>query len=72
MGFKDIRAFNQALLAKQGWRVLTNESSLLHQIYKAKYFSHTTFMESKLRHAPSYTWRGIWETKSLLKKGFRW
>lgn len=53
MGFKSLKTFNQALLAKQGWRILQNENGLLHQIYKARYFPHGTFFESKLGANPS-------------------
>ena len=32
MGFKDLRAFNMALLAKQGWRLKQNLDSLSHSV----------------------------------------
>ena len=46
MGFKDLKAFNLTLLAKQGWRILTNPNSLSHKVLKAKYFAESNFMEA--------------------------
>jgi hypothetical protein len=38
MGFKNLSAFNLAMLGKQGWRILTNPELLISKLYKAKYF----------------------------------
>ncbi|KAG2717700.1 hypothetical protein I3760_03G188300 [Carya illinoinensis] len=58
MGFKDLKAFNKALLAKQGWHIMQEDSSLLHKVYKAKYFPHGNFLEAGQGHNPSYAWVG--------------
>jgi hypothetical protein len=47
LGFRDISSFNIALLAKQGWRIMTEPSSLLARILKAKYFPTCHFLKAK-------------------------
>ena len=40
MGFRNLQAFNLAMLAKQGWRLISNPNSLVAQIYRARYYPH--------------------------------
>ena len=48
MGFKNLQAFNLAMLAKQGWRLISNPNSLVAQIYKARYYPHGDVFQAKL------------------------
>ena len=43
MGFRDLKAFNIALLAKQGWRLQTCSNSLFHRVYKVNIFHMVIF-----------------------------
>ena len=72
MGFKDLKAFNLALLAKQGWWLLQNQSTLFHQVFKAKYFEHSTFLRAKLGNQPSFAWRCIMAAKETVVEGAQW
>ncbi|XP_055959787.1 uncharacterized protein LOC130014852 [Mercurialis annua] len=71
MGFKKIRDFNLAMLARQAWRFISVESNLMVKVFKAKYFPNSSFFDSKLGSNPSYVWRSIFETKKFMKKGAR-
>jgi hypothetical protein len=59
MGFKDLRAFNEAFLAKQGWRLITNPQSLVAKILKAKYYPIMDFFKAKQGQNMSYSWHSI-------------
>ena len=61
IGFHNFQAFNQAMLAKQGWRLLSNLDSLCAKVYKARYYPNGDVLNSKLGCSPSYTWRSIFK-----------
>ena len=56
MGFRNIQAFNMAMLAKQACRLLHNTHSLLYRVYKSRYFLECSFMDADLGSNPSYVW----------------
>ncbi|XP_013705040.1 uncharacterized protein LOC106408899 [Brassica napus] len=71
MGFKDLECFNQALLARQGWRIIQFEDSLLAQVLKGKYFENDSFIKAQMGSKPSYAWRSLMYGRELLKKGLK-
>ena len=72
MGFRDLKGFNKALLAKQGWRLQTNTHSLFTRVFKAKYFLDSNFSQARIGHNPSFAWRSIMSAQDVVNKGMRW
>jgi hypothetical protein len=72
MGFKNLKLFNQALLAKQCWRLLHNPNTLIGQIFKARYFPSSSFMEASIPNHSSFTWRSIAQARKVITMGSRW
>ncbi|PNX79261.1 ribonuclease H [Trifolium pratense] len=72
LGFRDIHMFNLAMIAKQGWNIMTKPHTLVSRLYKARYFPNSSLFESKIGHNPSYAWRGIWKAREILMNGCRW
>ncbi|KAL4341176.1 hypothetical protein GQ457_08G012070 [Hibiscus cannabinus] len=71
-GFRNLAQFNIALLAKQGWNIITNPNCLLARVLKAKYFPESDFLHSRVGAHPSYTWKSIWCARGLLERGLGW
>ncbi|GLT73741.1 hypothetical protein SLA2020_455780 [Shorea laevis] len=69
LGFRALHEFNLAMLAKQGWRLLVNPTSLAARVMKAKYFPRSNFLQAELKPLCSLTWRSIWSSIWLLQCG---
>ncbi|KAH9767472.1 reverse transcriptase domain-containing protein [Citrus sinensis] len=71
IGFKHIHKFNVAMLGRQGWRLITNPSSLVGRLYKAWYYPNADFTQAKLGSNPSYAWQSILAAQKILIQGSR-
>lgn len=72
MGFKDMKIFNQALLARQAWRLVQFPDSLCARVLKAKYYPNGDLLDTAFSSVSSDSWKGIVHGLELLKKGVIW
>uniref|UniRef100_A0A2N9IE82 Reverse transcriptase domain-containing protein n=1 Tax=Fagus sylvatica TaxID=28930 RepID=A0A2N9IE82_FAGSY len=72
IGFRELGSFNEALLAKQVWRLLHNPSSLFYKVFKSKYFPRCSILEAQLVSTSSYAWKSIMSARDVIKKGAIW
>lgn len=71
LGLKELRKFNIAILAKQGWRLLIEANPLVSAVMKARYYPDRNVLNAKLGANPSYVWRGIVQGLEALRAGVR-
>lgn len=69
IGLRDLGSFNKALLVKQGWHLIQNESILLAQTLKIRYFPRGEFQHTEAGYNPIYTWTSNMEGRSVLELG---
>ncbi|CAB4316864.1 unnamed protein product [Prunus armeniaca] len=72
LGFRELTSFNQALLCKQGWRLLEFPHSLIARMLKARYFPNSDFLAASSGSLPSFTWQSLLWGRDLLRLGLRW
>lgn len=66
LGFRYVESFNDALLAKLSWRILTNPQCLLARVLKGRYCPTTPFLQATTPSSSSHGWRSIMIGKDLL------
>ncbi|KAM2950773.1 hypothetical protein COP2_000350 [Malus domestica] len=72
LGFRNFQEFNDAFLAKQCWRLLTEPNSLWARVIKARYFPHCSFWEAKKGARASWAWSSLLSGRELLASGSHW
>ena len=72
MGFRDFTRFNQALVAKQAWRLLQYPNSLVSRVLQARYYKNSNFLSASIGSNASFIWKSILWGREVIKKGFRW
>jgi hypothetical protein len=72
MGFRDLHCFNQAMLAKQCWRLLSEPDSLCAQVLRAKYYPDGDLINARLKKGSSFTWQSIMAGLKTFRRGCIW
>jgi hypothetical protein len=72
LGFRDLKLFNQSILARQAWRLLKYPDSLCVGVLKVKYYPNGDLIDTTFTSVISPTWRAITQVLDLLKKGLIW
>lgn len=68
LGFINLTSFNQAMLAKIGWKLLIKPNSLSALTLKSKYFLTNSFLEAMKGVNSSYIWSNLLWGRDLLVK----
>lgn len=66
LGFRDLEAFNQALLAKTLWRIAMEPNSLIFRILQDKYFPTTNWAGASAEVGSSLIWKSLMWGRDLL------
>ena len=72
MGFRQLHAFNLAMLGKQGWRLMTNQDTAVLKVFKSKYHPWGNFLGSNVGHNPSFIWHSIHASRVIVSEGMSW
>ena len=72
MGFKELSLFNDALLAKQTWRLLHNQNSSFYIVFKSKFFPNYSIVDAKEGLGGSYTWKSILKGMEVIRRCAKW
>ncbi|KAL0416752.1 UNVERIFIED_CONTAM: hypothetical protein Slati_3507100 [Sesamum latifolium] len=72
LDFRDLRAFNRAMLSRQLWQIIMRLDSLISWIFRYKYFPNSDMSSAKIATKASYTWRPLVEARDLIEAGSWW
>lgn len=68
LGVRDIEKFNDAFLAKQLWRMLTQPNLLVSRVMRSKYLGRAQDWDKDPPKASSWIWKSLMGTRKLLNK----
>ncbi|KAF7831611.1 reverse transcriptase [Senna tora] len=72
LGFREFEAFNNALLAKMAWRLVTFPNELWARVIKGIYFPNMDFLIAKKGSRASWGWSSLLVGRDTLMLGLGW
>jgi hypothetical protein len=69
LGIKNMHEFNLALIAKLGWKLLSNSDCLWVNQLQRKYLKYGDFLSSPASSSASWLWKGIQKIKTFISAG---
>ena len=72
LGFRNFQDFNDALLAKQCWRLIVDPESLWARVMKARYFPRCSFLDATKGRRASWAWSSLLAGRDLMQRGAHW
>lgn len=72
IGFRDLHAFNLAMLAKQSWRLISNPDTLCARVLRAKYYPDGNLLKAGNKKGSSFTWQSIVAGLHTFIRGHIW
>lgn len=72
LGFHEIQKFNDALLTKQLWRLITQPNLLMSRVLKAKYFPSGGLLKASANSNSSWPWKCWMRAKYVLEMGLKY
>ncbi|KAF7826358.1 ribonuclease H [Senna tora] len=72
LGIRRFDPLNRALLGKQYWRILTNQNTLLHRVFRAKYGDPQNPRQFHLPCNASPLWKKIFASSHIITENVTW
>jgi hypothetical protein len=69
LGFRSFERFNEIMVAKLAWWILSNRDSFCVTVLQAKYSVGNNWLHATPTKSASFTWRGIEGVRELLSLG---
>ncbi|XP_050145591.1 uncharacterized protein LOC126621231 [Malus sylvestris] len=72
LGLRCFIDFNDAFLAKQCWRLLSEPNSLWAMVLKARYFPNCSLLDAKRGGRASWAWSSLLVGRDIILEGAHW